>query len=168
MPSPHAPRAASRDLLASGLALLAAALLTGCSKGLEALDDIFDIIHALIILWTIFVLVLMAGALLILIISTRRLTSGRPSIAWGTTAFVLGSVGLSVINIGTPSITVVLARRDLITLAALFIGIGLVLVGGLNIFLVLHRKSQAAARARLGQEDDAEPAKAEQEPPKLS
>src|SRR5690349_13322621 len=100
MPSPHAPKASSRDLLASGLALLAVPLLTGCNNPYEVLESIGQFFIALLIIWTIFVLVLMAGALLILIISARRLASGRPSIAWGTTAFVLGSVGLSVINIG--------------------------------------------------------------------
>jgi hypothetical protein len=167
MASPHAPRASSRDLLAAGLALLAATLLTGCDNPGRAVEAIAKIFLALIVIWTIFLLVLMTVALVILIVSTHRLASGRPSIAWGTTAFVLGFVDLSALDMWTLNVKVLLARQDMIGIAALLLGIGLVLVGGLNLFLALHRKSKAAASARLTQEVDATPAEAEQEPPKV-
>jgi hypothetical protein len=167
MASPQAPRASSRDLLAAGLALLAATLLTGCDNPGRVVEGIASVLLAFILIWTIFVLALMAVALLILIVSTHRLASGQPSIAWGTTAFVLGFVDLSALDISALNVKVLLARQDLIGIAALLLGIALVLVGGLNLFLALHRKSKAAASARLTQEVDAKPAEAEQEPPKV-
>lgn len=168
MPSPHAPRAASRELLHASLTLLAATLLTGCDNPGKVVEEIAQVMLAVFIVLVIVELVLIAVALLILIMNIYRLASGRPSIGWGTTAFVLGLMDLSMIRISSTGGEHPSSGQSLTLPTVLLLGIALVLFGGLNLFLAIRRKSQAAASARLIQEDGAKPVEAEQEPPKVN